>query len=113
MIAETSSGHPGAYREDLSGEQQAGTHGTGASVAFCVATAVLQTRMTIEEAVRAATMGGACALRRHERPGVVGAVTPGFRTELHVLNAPSVAHLACRPGMHLTRAVWEGGTRVV
>src|ERR1044072_7378701 len=36
------------------------------SMAFCVATAVLQMRMSVEEAIAAATSGGAKALRRDD-----------------------------------------------
>lgn len=86
------------------------------SMAFCVATAVLQMGLTIEEAVRAATLGGAIALDRHidrpERPRL-GVVAPGARADLQLLDAPSVSHLAYRPGMPLTSAVWRAGSRVV
>jgi imidazolonepropionase len=77
------------------------------SMAFCVATAVLQMRMTVEEAVRAATLGGALALRRDD----VGVLRPGSRADIHVLNAPSTTHLAYRPGVPLTWAVWRAGVR--
>ncbi|RSM52001.1 imidazolonepropionase [Amycolatopsis sp. WAC 01376] len=75
------------------------------SMAFCVTTAVLQMRMTIEEAVWSATAGGARALRRDD----VGFVRPGARADLQVLEAPSVTHLAYRPGVPLTTAVWRRG----
>ncbi|MGW3963184.1 imidazolonepropionase [Amycolatopsis sp. NPDC005003] len=78
------------------------------SMAFCVATAVLQMRMTIEEAVWAATAGGAQALRRAD----VGVLRPGARADVHVLDAPSVTHLAYRPGVPLTNMVWRAGERV-
>lgn len=78
------------------------------SMAFCVATAVLQMRMTIEEAVWAATAGGARALRRDD----VGVLRPGARADVHVLDAPSVTHLAYRPGVPLTKSVWRAGDRV-
>jgi len=78
------------------------------SMPFCVATAVLQMGLTIEEAVRAATVGGAEALRID-----AGRLTVGSRADLQVLDAPSIAHLAYRPGVPLTRAVWLGGERVV
>jgi imidazolonepropionase len=78
------------------------------SMAFCVATAVLQMRMSVEEAVRAATLGGALALRRDD----VGVLRPGARADLHVLDAPSTTHLAYRPGVPLTHAVWRAGVRV-
>jgi imidazolonepropionase len=79
------------------------------SMAFCVATAVLQMRMSVEEAVRAATLGGARALRRDD----VGVLRPGARADVHVLDAPSTTHLAYRPGVPLTHAVWRTGTRVL
>lgn len=86
------------------------------SMAFCVATAVLQQRLTVAEAVRAATLGGAIALGRDEsapgRPGL-GRIRVGARADLHVLDAPSAAHLAYRPGVPLTHAVWRAGERVV
>jgi len=91
------------------------------SMAFCVATAVLQMGMTVREAVWAATAGGARALRRHPADaragqtgdGAVGVVRAGARADLHVLDAPSATHLAYRPGVPLTWAVWRAGTRVV
>ncbi|SDH55597.1 imidazolonepropionase [Actinokineospora alba] len=79
------------------------------SMAYCVTTAVLQMRMSVAEAVRAATWGGARALRREHE---VGIVRPGARADLHVLNAPSATHLAYRPGVPLTWAVWRAGKRV-
>ncbi|GAA1328161.1 imidazolonepropionase [Leucobacter albus] len=92
------------------------------SMGFCVATAVLQMGLTVQEAVRAATLGGAIALGMHEDGWIdprgaaqprVGVVSPGARADLQLLNAPSVTHLAYRPGMRLTEAVWKAGTRVV
>jgi imidazolonepropionase len=75
------------------------------SMAYCVATAVLQMRMSVEEAIRAATWGGARALRRDD----VGVLRVGARADVHVLDAPSVTHLAYRPGVPLTHAVWRKG----
>lgn len=82
------------------------------SMAFCVTTAVLQMGMTVDEAVRAATWGGARALRRESGEDAVGVLRPGARADVHVLDAPSVAHLAYRPGVPLTHAVWRAGRRV-
>jgi len=92
------------------------------SMGFCVATAVLQMGLTIQEAVRAATLGGAIALGMHadgwrdprgEAQPAVGAIRPGARADLQLLEAPSVTHLAYRPGMPLTAAVWRAGERVL
>ena len=87
------------------------------SMAFCVATAVLQMGLTVAEAVRAATYGGALALHREQTTGdggrlAVGSLAVGHRADLQLLDAPSATHLAYRPGMHLTHAVWRGGQRV-
>jgi imidazolonepropionase len=86
------------------------------SMAFCVATAVLQMRLSVHEAVRAATYGGALALHREagndaDGERAVGSLAVGHRADLQMLNAPSATHLAYRPGMPLTYAVWRAGVR--
>ncbi len=92
------------------------------SMGFCVATAVLQMGLTVQEAVRAATLGGAIALDMHRdgwldpRGAVqprVGVIAPGARADLQLLEAPSVTHLAYRPGMPLASAVWKAGERLL
>lgn len=87
------------------------------SMAFCVTTAVLQMRLSVHEAVRAATYGGALALGREAGNDVdgeraVGSVAVGHRSDLHMLKAPSATHLAYRPGIPLTQAVWRAGVKV-
>lgn len=75
------------------------------SMSFCIALAVRDMHMTAEEAVLAATVGGARALRRDD----VGALRPGMRADLVVLDAPSYAHLVYRPGVPLIHQVVEAG----
>ena len=75
------------------------------SMPLCVALAVREMRLTTEEAVWAATAGGARALRRTD----VGHLAPGARADLVMLDAPSHAYLAYRPGVPLTGAVWQAG----
>jgi imidazolonepropionase len=75
------------------------------SMALCVALAVREMHMTTEEAVWAATAGGASALRRTD----VGHLGIGARADLTMLDAPSHAYLAYRPGVPLVAAVWQGG----
>jgi imidazolonepropionase len=81
------------------------------SMPFCVAVAVLQMGLTIDEAVWGATRGGARALGRDTGADAVGSLRVGGRADLQVLDAPSVVHLAYRPGVPLTAAVWRGGIR--
>jgi imidazolonepropionase len=74
------------------------------SMAFCVATAVLQQRLTVAEALWAATRGGAAVLGLPE----AGAIRVGGPADLHVLDAPTAVHLAYRPGVPLTHRVIGG-----
>jgi imidazolonepropionase len=78
------------------------------SMPLAIALAVREMRMTPTEAVRAATAGGAQALRRSD----VGVIVPGARADLLVLDAPGYVHLAYRPGVPLVHQVWRAG-RVV
>jgi imidazolonepropionase len=71
------------------------------SMPFCIALAVRDMHMTIDEAVQAATLGGARALRRDD----VGRLTPGSAAHAIVLDAPSHHHLAYRPGVQLVHQV--------
>jgi imidazolonepropionase len=75
------------------------------SLPFCIAMAVREMGMTPAEAVHAATATGAAALDRSD----VGALVPGMRADLMVLDAPSHVHLAYRPGVPLVAGVWVAG----
>ncbi len=75
------------------------------SMPFCIALAVREMRMTTQEAVWSATAGGARALRRPD----IGYLAPGARADLLILDAPSHAHLAYRPGVPLVHAVYQAG----
>jgi imidazolonepropionase len=75
------------------------------SMAFCIALAVRDMRMTAQEALRAATLGGARALRRDD----VGHLAPGARADAVILDAPSYTHLVYRPGVPLIAATVEAG----
>ncbi|MET3803728.1 imidazolonepropionase [Nakamurella sp. UYEF19] len=78
------------------------------SMGLAVALAVLQCGLTPDEAVSAATVGGARALLRDD----VGVIAVGKRADLQVLDAPTHDYLAYRVGLHLTHAVWRSGLRV-
>ena len=71
------------------------------SMAFCIAVGVRDLGLTPLEAVRAATVGGAAALRRSD----VGSLAVGCAADLVVLDAPSYVHLAYRPGVPLVHRV--------
>ncbi len=79
------------------------------SMQFCVATAVLQHRLSLEEALAAATTGGARALGLDRGPDAVGTLRVGGPADLQLLDAPSVAHIPYRPGVPLTIATWRRG----
>ena len=70
------------------------------SMSFCIALAVRDLRMTVEEAIVAATLGGARALRRDD----VGHLAPGARADAIILDATTYADLVYRPGVPLVAA---------
>jgi imidazolonepropionase len=67
------------------------------SISFCIAVAVREMHMTIDEAIQAVTVGGAKALQRSD----IGVLAPGKLGHAIVLDAPSHHHLAYRPGVPL------------
>jgi imidazolonepropionase len=78
------------------------------SMPLCIALAVRDMRLTTQEAIWSATAGGARALRRDD----VGHLGVGAQADLVMLEAPSHAYLAYRPGVPLVAAVWQGGAHV-
>lgn len=79
------------------------------SLPLMIALAVREMRMSVAEAVWAATAGGARALGRTD----VGDLALGARGDLVLLDAPSRTHLAYRPGVPLVHAVYRGGERIL
>lgn len=75
------------------------------SMPFCIAIAVRDMGMTPNEALWAATAGGARALRRDD----IGIIAAGARADLVLLDAPTHVHLAYRPGVPLVSRVWKDG----
>lgn len=75
---------------------------------FCIAIAVRDMHMTPDEAVWAATAGGARALQRED----VGSLRIGARADAIALDASSYLHLAYRPGVPLIREVFKDGVLV-
>lgn len=90
------------------------------SMNFCVGTAVLQQKLSLEEAIAAATTGGARALHRHDVGGGLdaqgrpakGTLAVGAAADLHVLDTPYAIDLAYRPGMPATWRTYVAGELV-
>jgi imidazolonepropionase len=78
------------------------------SMGFCLALAVRDMGMTAEEALAAATTGGARALRRSD----VGHLAPGARADALILDAPSYTHFVYRPGVPLVATTLVAGEPV-
>jgi imidazolonepropionase len=78
------------------------------SMPFCIAAAVSLLGFTVEEALLAATLGGAKALRRDD----IGQLRIGNRADLVLLTAPSYIHLAYRPGVNLVHSTYKSGRAV-
>jgi imidazolonepropionase len=76
------------------------------AMGFCIALAVREMGMTVEDALAAATAGGAAALRRTD----VGRLTPGARADAAILDATSYADLVYRPGVPLVATTMVGGS---
>lgn len=78
------------------------------SMQLVVALGSLQMGLAVDEAVWAATRGGARSLRRDD----LGIVRPGAAADLVILDAPSHRHLAYRPGTDLAATVVKSGVVV-
>lgn len=78
------------------------------SMGLVISLAVVQMGLTSEQAVHAATRGGAMSLELPDH----GLITPGSAGDLVVLDAPSPNHLAYRPATNLAWKTIKSG-RVV
>ena len=76
------------------------------SMPFCIALAVRDMKMTIDEAIWAATAGGAAALRRDD----IGRVVPGARADLVMLATNDPIDFVYRPGVPLVAATITNGS---
>jgi len=75
------------------------------SMGLVIALGSLEMGLTPEEALWAATRGGALAVELPDR----GSIVPGAIADLVVLDAPSYRHIPYRPGTNLVRMVVKGG----
>ena len=72
--------------------------------------ATLRMKMTVEEALTAATLNGAHSLRM---AGEIGTIEEGKRADIVFLDAPNYLHLVYHFGVNLVRAVMRDGQFVV
>jgi imidazolonepropionase len=77
------------------------------SMGFCIALAVRDMWMTVDEALWAATAGGAAALRRDD----IGRITAGAQADLIILDTAQPIDFVYRPGVPLVaRTIVHGAT---
>jgi hypothetical protein len=80
------------------------------SMQIVIQLAVLQMKMTVEEAITAATLNGAASLGLAAETGSLEA---GKRADLVLLAAPSFLHLVYHFGINLVDSVFRNGAPVV
>lgn len=78
------------------------------SMAPIISLAVVQMGLTVEQAIEAATLGGAKSLGLDDR----GTIAAGATADFVVLDAPSASHIAYRPGADLVWRVFKEGSHV-
>jgi imidazolonepropionase len=78
------------------------------SMPFCIALAVRDMNMTIDEAIWAATAGGAAALRRVD----IGMLATGARADLIILDTANPIDFVYRPGVPMIASTIIGGSTV-
>jgi len=71
--------------------------------------ATLRMKMTVEEALTAATLNGAFSLRMADE---IGSIEPGKRADFVLFEAPNYLHLVYHFGVNLVTAVFRDGQRV-
>lgn len=75
------------------------------SIGPIISLGVVQMGLTVDQAIAAATIGGAISLGIDDR----GWIGPGAKADLIVLDAPTPAHIPYRPGAnHVARTFKEG-----
>src|SRR5918911_273473 len=80
------------------------------NMAMVITLALLKLKLTAEEALRAATLGGAYSLRRQDH---IGSLEVGKRCDLAVLDAHIYQEIPYHFGVNLVRAVVVGGELVL
>ena len=75
---------------------------------FVISLAVVQMGLTVDQAIWAATRGGALSLGLDDH----GVLRPGAAGDLVILDAPSPAHIPYRPATNMTWKTIKGGSVV-
>ena len=78
------------------------------SMAPILSLAVVQMGLTVDQAIAAATLGGARSLGFDDR----GFIAPGAVADLVIIDAPTAGHLAYRPGANLVHRTFKEGLPV-
>ena len=78
------------------------------TMGLVISLAVVGMGLSVEEALWAATRGGAVSLDLDDR----GLISPGFAADLVVLDAPTAAHIPYRPATNLVATTIKDGTIV-
>jgi imidazolonepropionase len=76
------------------------------SMQIVIQLAVLKMKLTVEEALTAATLNSAYSLRRADE---IGSIEVGKRADFMILGAPNVHHLVYHYGVNLVESTWVGG----
>ncbi|HEY2829778.1 MAG TPA: imidazolonepropionase, partial [Thermoanaerobaculia bacterium] len=71
--------------------------------------ATLRMKITVEEALTAATLNGACSLRMADE---IGSIEAGKRADFVLIEAPSYLHLVYHFGVNLVNAVFRDGQQI-
>lgn len=79
------------------------------SMQIVIQLAVLKMRLTVEEALSAATLNSAFSLRRAAE---IGSIEVGKRADFTIIRAPNVHHLVYHYGVNLVDSTWVGGESV-
>ncbi len=79
------------------------------SMQMIVQLAVLKMKLTVEEALTAATLNSAYSLRRAAE---IGSIEAGKRADFVILRAPNVHHLVYHYGVNLVESTWVDGIAV-
>ena len=78
------------------------------SMGFCIAVAVREMGLNVDQAFYAATVGGANALRDQ----TLGNISEGNRADFVILDAPNHLYFAYRPGVQLVTKTFIAGKQV-